>query len=68
MTATDGCLIPCSEQGIPGAPSMKMYSRDELMNGKNFGEDGEDGDDDEDEDEDDDGFPSKLVSIIRFAG
>lgn len=38
---------------------MKMYSRDDLMNMKNFG-----GDEDEDEDEDDDdqaSFPSKLV-------
>lgn len=35
---------------------MKMYSRDDLMNMKNFGD--EDGDED---DEDDDGFPSKVV-------
>lgn len=36
---------------------MKMYSRDELMNMKNLGEE-----DDEEEDEDEDRhFPSKLV-------
>ena len=51
-------------QGMPGAPGMKMYSRDELMNMKNFG--GEDGDD-EDEDEDDEAnFPSKLVFVVPF--
>ncbi|KAK7245513.1 hypothetical protein RIF29_40359 [Crotalaria pallida] len=56
-----------SMEGMPGAPGMKMYSRDELMNMKNFG--GEDADaDDEDEDEDDDdeaGFPSKLGKVLR---
>lgn len=37
---------------------MKMYSRDDLMNMKNFGgEDGEEEDDDDDEAQ----FPSKLV-------
>lgn len=45
-------------QGMPGAPGMKMYSRDDLMNMKNFGD--EDADD-EDEDDDEAGFPSKLV-------
>lgn len=43
---------------------MKMYSRDDLMNMKNFG-----GDEDEDEDEDDDdqaSFPSKLVLSLSF--
>lgn len=45
-------------QGMPGAPGMKMYSREDLMNMNNFGEGG----DDEDEEEDDEaGFPSKLV-------
>lgn len=40
---------------MPGAPGMKMYSREDLMN-QNFGE--EDADEDEyDEAE----FPSKLV-------
>lgn len=46
---------------MPGAPSMKMYSRDELMNMKNFGD--EDADD-EDDDNDDEAFPSKLVLTI----
>ena len=43
---------------------MKMYSRDDLMNMKNFG--GEDADDEDDDDDDDDTqFPSKLV-ITKF--
>lgn len=42
---------------MPGAPGMKMYSRDDLMNMKNFGN--EDADDDEDDEEAD--LPSKLV-------
>lgn len=37
---------------------MKMYSKDDLLNMQNFGE--EDADED---DEDDDHFPSKLVYI-----
>lgn len=41
---------------MPGAPGMKMYSRDELMNMKNIGEEDDDEDDDEEEN-----FPSKLV-------
>ncbi|CAI9100533.1 OLC1v1037657C3 [Oldenlandia corymbosa var. corymbosa] len=48
-----------SMEGMPGAPGMKMYSRDDLMNMKNFGED--DADEDEDEDDDETNFPSKLV-------
>lgn len=39
---------------------MKMYSREDLMNMKNFGGE-EDADDDEDDDET--RFPSKLVRI-----
>lgn len=39
---------------------MKMYSRDDLMNMKNFGEE-EDDDDDDDDDDEDARFPSKLV-------
>lgn len=39
---------------------MKMYSRDDLMNMQNFGD--EDADADEDEDDDETHFPSKLVS------
>lgn len=45
---------------MPGAPNMKMYSRDELMNMKNFGNEDADDDDDDDEDEET-SFPSKLV-------
>ncbi|XP_022960850.1 uncharacterized protein LOC111461534 [Cucurbita moschata] len=51
-----------SMEGMPGAPNMKMYSRDDLMNMKNFG--GEDEDDDEDEDEDD-SFSSNLGKVLR---
>ncbi|KAF7851459.1 hypothetical protein BT93_L3884 [Corymbia citriodora subsp. variegata] len=51
-----------SMEGMPGAPGMKMYSRDELMNMKNLGEE----DDDEEEDEDEDAhFPSKLGKVLR---
>ncbi|QCD83607.1 hypothetical protein DEO72_LG2g3953 [Vigna unguiculata] len=52
-----------SMEGMPEAPGMKMYSRDDLMNMKNFG--GEDGDD-EDEDEDEEAnFPSKLGKVLK---
>lgn len=37
---------------------MKMYSREDLMNMKNFGDD----DADEDEDEEETQFPSNLVA------
>ncbi|KAL6984689.1 hypothetical protein U1Q18_018070 [Sarracenia purpurea var. burkii] len=50
-----------SMEGMPGAPSMKMYSRDDLMNMKNFGD--EDADEEEDDDETD--FPSKLGNVLR---
>jgi hypothetical protein len=43
-------------QGMPGAPGMKMYSRDDLMNMNNLG-----GDDDEEDDDDEADFPSNLV-------
>ncbi|XP_076924781.1 uncharacterized protein LOC143587355 [Bidens hawaiensis] len=48
-----------SMEGIPGAPSMKMYSREELMSGKGF--------DDEDDDDDDEeqSIPSNLVRILE---
>lgn len=36
---------------------MKMYSRDDLMNSKNLGDE----DDDEDDEEEETSFPSKLV-------
>ncbi|GMI94869.1 Sensitive to Salt1 [Hibiscus trionum] len=47
-----------SMEGIPGAPSMQMYSREELMN-RNFGEDTDDDDDDKDQ------FPSNLGKTLR---
>ncbi|RWW03378.1 hypothetical protein GW17_00033462, partial [Ensete ventricosum] len=49
-----------SMEGIPGAPSMKMYSREDLMK-NNFGD--EQSDDDDDDDDDDDNFPAKLVTF-----
>ncbi|KAG1335370.1 hypothetical protein COCNU_03G014890 [Cocos nucifera] len=49
-----------SMEGMPGAPSTKMYSREELMNVKNFG----DVEADEEED-DDDGFPTKLGKVLK---
>lgn len=51
-----------SMEGMPGAPGMKMYSREELMNTKNFGN--EDADDDED-DEEEPKFPSNLKKVLR---
>ncbi|CAA7406702.1 unnamed protein product [Spirodela intermedia] len=48
-----------SMEDMPGAPNMKMYSREDLMN-NNFG--AEDADEDE---EDDDDFPSKLGKVLR---
>ncbi|XWS17378.1 hypothetical protein CRYUN_Cryun33cG0062400 [Craigia yunnanensis] len=44
-----------SMEGMPGAPSMKMYSREELRKVKNLGED-----DDEEEQ-----FPSNLGKLLR---
>ena len=41
---------------MPGAPSMKMYSRDDLMK-NNFGTE------DDDDEDDEDNFPKNLVSI-----
>uniref|UniRef100_J3MBB4 Saposin B-type domain-containing protein n=1 Tax=Oryza brachyantha TaxID=4533 RepID=J3MBB4_ORYBR len=52
-----------SMEGIPGAPSMKMYSRDDLMN-NNFGADV---DEDDDEDEEDD-FPKNLGKALKDKG
>ncbi|XP_004243151.1 uncharacterized protein [Solanum lycopersicum] len=48
-----------SMQGMPGAPGMQMYSREDLM--KKFGD--EDADDDDDDDEG--SFPSKLGKVIK---
>uniref|UniRef100_A0A0E0DX12 Saposin B-type domain-containing protein n=1 Tax=Oryza meridionalis TaxID=40149 RepID=A0A0E0DX12_9ORYZ len=53
-----------SMEGIPGAPSMKMYSRDDLMK-NNFGVDGDDDDDDEDEEDD---FPKNLGNVFKDEG
>ncbi|XP_047059700.1 nucleophosmin-like [Lolium rigidum] len=56
-----------SMEGIPGAPNMKMYSRDDLMK-NNFGAD-EGGDDDEDDDEDEeDNFPKNLGKVLKNKG
>ncbi|KAL5211864.1 hypothetical protein ABZP36_022711 [Zizania latifolia] len=52
-----------SMEGIPGAPSMKMYSRDDLMK-NNFGADD---DEDDDEDEEDD-FPKNLGKVLKDKG
>ncbi|AES77126.2 uncharacterized protein [Medicago truncatula] len=53
-----------SMEGMPGAPGMKMYSRDDLMK-KNFGAENEDDDEDEDEEEDEADFPSKLGKVLK---
>lgn len=53
-----------SMEGLPGAPGMKMYSREELMNSKNFGDEDADEDDDEDSDEDAN-FRSNLGKAFR---
>lgn len=49
---------------MPGAPSMKMYSREDLMK-SGFGN--EDADDDDEDDNDEAHFPSNLV-ITKFHG
>ncbi|XP_042465664.1 uncharacterized protein LOC122048124 [Zingiber officinale] len=48
-----------SMEGMPGAPGMKMYSREDLMSGK-FG--GSEEDDDEDEEDD---LSEKLGNILK---
>lgn len=55
----DYILLICFSvlQGMPGAPGMKMYSRDDLMSMKNLGDE----DDDDEEDEDEAQVPFKLV-------
>jgi hypothetical protein len=57
-----------SMQGMPGAPGMKVYSREDLEKYKdNLGKPGnedEDGDDDEDEEEDDK-FPKNLGKVLK---
>jgi len=53
-----------SMEGMPGAPSMKMYSRDDLMK-NNFGTEDDDDDDDEDEE---DNFPKNLGKVLKDKG
>ncbi|KAL5547275.1 hypothetical protein UlMin_006962 [Ulmus minor] len=52
-----------SMEGMPGAPNMKMYSRDDLMNMKNMGD--EDADDDDEDEDEEKKFPSKLGKVLR---
>lgn len=47
---------------MPGAPGMRMYSKDDLLNMQNFGD--EDADEDDDDDNSDDRFPSSLVCAV----
>lgn len=53
-------LYSCSIQGMPGAPGMKMYSREDLMNQKFGDEDAEDEDDDDESD-----LPKNLVRTME---
>ncbi|GJN00908.1 hypothetical protein PR202_ga18135 [Eleusine coracana subsp. coracana] len=53
-----------SMEGMPGAPSMKMYSRDDLMK-NNFGAEDDDEEDDEDEE---DNFPKNLGKVLKDKG
>ncbi|XP_052198491.1 LOW QUALITY PROTEIN: uncharacterized protein LOC127805765 [Diospyros lotus] len=48
-----------SMEGVPGAPGMKMYSREELMNSLGGGGDADEDDDDEA------GFPSEVGRVLR---
>lgn len=57
------CKLSIISQGMPGAPNMKMYSREDLMNMNNFGGEDDDEDDEDDEDEDDK-FPANLVTYL----
>lgn len=56
MSALYQYVISLFLQGMPGAPGMKMYSREDLMN-QNLGD--EDADEDEDDEAD---FPKNLVN------
>ncbi|OVA11776.1 Saposin B [Macleaya cordata] len=51
-----------SMQGMPGAPGMKMYSKDDLLN-NNFGD--EDADEDDEDEDSEQNFPSKLGKVLR---
>lgn len=50
---------------MPGAPGMKVYSREDIEkykdNSGKFGNEDEDDDEDEDEEKEDDKFPKNLV-------
>ncbi|XP_042510073.1 uncharacterized protein LOC122085647 [Macadamia integrifolia] len=50
-----------SMEGMPGAPGMKMYSKEDLLNTRNFGDE----EDDEDDTDDEENFPSKLGKVLR---
>ncbi|GAV68295.1 DUF3456 domain-containing protein [Cephalotus follicularis] len=50
-----------SMEGMPGAPNMKMYSREDLMKNNMGNEE----DDDDDEDDDVDNFPANLGKVLR---
>lgn len=50
-----------SMEGMPGAPGMKMYSREELMSGKNLDDEDGDGDDEDDEPS----IPSNLGKLMK---
>ncbi|KAF2580133.1 hypothetical protein F2Q68_00006700 [Brassica cretica] len=58
-----------SMQGIPGAPGMKVYSREDLekykANPEKFGTEDEDGDDDDEDEEEDDKFPKNLGKVLK---
>ncbi|KAG9456563.1 hypothetical protein H6P81_001071 [Aristolochia fimbriata] len=47
-----------SMQGIPGAPSMKMYSKEDILNNNLENEEGDD-------DEEEDSFPSNLGKVLK---
>ncbi|XP_078177235.1 nucleophosmin [Carex rostrata] len=54
-----------SMQDMPGAPNMKMYSKEALMN-NNFGDD--DDEEDEDDDDDEDSITNNLGKIMKNKG
>lgn len=54
-----------SMQDMPGAPNMKMYSREDLMNNNFGGDDDGDEDEDEDEDDDEDNIPKNLGKVLK---
>ncbi|KAJ3691961.1 hypothetical protein LUZ60_012311 [Juncus effusus] len=55
-----------SMQDMPGAPNMKMFSRDDLMN-NNFNDDGsnDNDDDEEEEEEEEENFPKNLGKVLK---